>query len=128
MSWFYKASIVFEWHVTTPENQRVHWAVKSKRVKREREWMNLKWRENGRPRPPLPCKITFTRVAPRFLDEGDNLASAFKAFRDELCECIGINDSPSAPVEFKYTQRYPERKEAKYKVEIEITGGVAHED
>src|SRR5258708_34082503 len=35
----------------------------------------------------LPCTITFVRIAPRFLDD-DNLAFAFKSFRDYLSNLL----------------------------------------
>jgi hypothetical protein len=43
----------------------------------------------------VPCVVELTRFATRKLDD-DNLAAAFKAFRDGIADALGINDGGSA--------------------------------
>jgi hypothetical protein len=77
-------------------NLREHWSVRAKRVKAQRTavaWClkaalltDLVGRVAGH-----RVAVTLTRVAPRKLDD-DNLASAFKACRDQVAEYLGIDD------------------------------------
>ena len=46
--------------------------------------------------------VTFTRLGPRQLDD-DNLASGFKACRDQVATMLGINDG-SKRIKFEYAQ------------------------
>ena len=82
-------------------NLRLHWAAKAKVFKSQRHatgfalrgtarhwlthWKGM--RDNER----LCLHVTLTRVAPRELDD-DNLASAFKAIRDEVAAFVGLDD------------------------------------
>jgi hypothetical protein len=78
------------------------------------------WVRAGRPTPPArPFVVRFTRIAPRSLDEGDNLAAAFKTFRDELAYALALkNDGPSAGVVWEYAQERGEPKQYRVRVEI----------
>ena len=102
-------------------NLREHWAVRAKRAKgqRERAWLHV--------RGALPLAtlqrarvvgaiIELVRVAPRKLDS-DNLASAFKAVRDGVADCLGIDDGDER-LEWRYSQR--RGKPGELAVEIEI--------
>jgi hypothetical protein len=70
--------------IVSESNQREHWAAKARRVKKQRQ--AVAWMLCALPNevPHLPVTVTFTRVAPRKLDKGDNLNGAFKACRDEV--------------------------------------------
>lgn len=83
-------------------NQRVHWAVRAKRTKAEREavracCLGIK---------PLrgSAVVTLVRVAPRGLDD-DNLAASFKACRDQLALMLGLPDDRDPRVVWRYGQR-----------------------
>lgn len=83
-------------------NLREHWAAKAKRARAQRNAVATAWlvhadrvawvlRFAGFLRGP-GVEVTLTRVAPRALDS-DNLASAFKAIRDEVALKLGVNDN-----------------------------------
>ena len=80
-------TMTFAVAVVSVANRREHWAVRARRVKREREAVALAWRAVGRPRFSLPVVVTLTRLGRGTLDE-DNLAGAFKAMRDEVAHCL----------------------------------------
>jgi hypothetical protein len=71
----------------------------------------------------LPCIIKLTRIAPRFLDEGDNLPSSLKNVRDYVCSLlipgkkIGRADSDKR-IQVSYDQIKGHVRE--YAVEVEI--------
>jgi hypothetical protein len=82
-------------------NLRLHWAAKAKLVKTQRNAAAFALRGNGRQwlthwkgmrdNERLCLHVTLTRVGPRELDD-DNLASAFKAVRDEVADFVGLDD------------------------------------
>lgn len=83
-------------------NQRIHWATKARQVKAQRNAVAMAWlvhadrvawvlRFAGFLRGP-GIEVTLTRQGPRALDS-DNLASAFKAIRDEVALKLGVNDN-----------------------------------
>lgn len=79
-------------------NRRDHWATKSRRVRLHR---NTAWALC--PAFPLPCIVTLTRVAPRMLDD-DNNVSAMKAIRDGIAKRLGVDDR-SPLVVWRYGQK-----------------------
>jgi hypothetical protein len=89
-------------------NQRVHWSVKAKQAKLEREsaFFSVKKHE-------LPCLVQITRIGKLPLDD-DNLAGACKSIRDGIADRLGINDRSPAVI-----WRYRHRK-GPYGVEIEF--------
>lgn len=111
-------------------NLREHWAVKAKRVARERAIAALAFRAMiadlaGIGRADV---VTFTRIAPRLVDS-DNLQNAFKATRDELAAFLGVSDAPRGGVDWRYAQeRGPPTKRGippyyGVRIEVEITSG-----
>jgi hypothetical protein len=89
-------------------NQRVHWTVRSKqaRLQREAAFYSVKKHE-------LHCIVKITRVGPRALDD-DNLAGSCKSIRDGIADRLGIDDRSEA-VAWRYAQR-----KGPYGVEIEF--------
>lgn len=100
-------------------NLREHWAVKAKRVLKERTATGIIARRKVPDLAAAPGAFvaTLTRVAPRALDD-DNLRSAFKAVRDELAKQMGVDDR-NPRVRWEYGQEKGKPKE--YAVKIEIT-------
>lgn len=88
--------------VVSEANSREHWAARHRRHKAQRFAVLAVLGPRSR-RPPLPCVVTLTRKGPRKLDT-DNLAGGFKAVRDAVAEWLGVDDSPDAPVEWRYEQ------------------------
>lgn len=97
-------------------NLREHWAKKANRVKLHRQ---LAWAALSR-FMHLPdsvrdkIAVTLTRIAPRTLDS-DNLASGFKATRDQVADFLKLDDGDP-----KITWRYEQEKGKEYKVRVEI--------
>lgn len=83
-------------------NQRIFWATKARQVKAQRQALAFAWLSHAdrfawaARFAGFLCgpgiEVTLTRVAPRALDS-DNLASAFKAIRDEVAAKLGVNDN-----------------------------------
>jgi hypothetical protein len=86
-------------------NSRCHWSVRRKRFTEHKQCVSYAW-----PKPRYrdygdgALVVTLTRIGPRKLDS-DNLASGFKAVRDEIARIIGIDDGDS-----RITWRYDQRK------------------
>ncbi len=106
------------WRLSAANNLREHPMVRAKRVKNERAtaalmfhvWRGLKNVE----------RVHFVRIAPRELDEGDNLTSAFKGIRDELARMFGVNDNRKGGVSWTYDQEKPTEPKT-YAVRVEVT-------
>lgn len=90
------------------QNAREHWAVRARRVKRERQAVALVWRSRRLPWLPFdeerPYLVTLTRISPRGMADSDNLSGALKAIRDQVAAEMGFDDGPSAPIRWSYAQ------------------------
>lgn len=104
--------------IQSEANMREHWTTKAKRVKTQRSVVGhaLWFRELvlKRPRPELPVRVRFTRLAARMLDS-DNLCGGFKACRDEVASWLGVNDNDP-----RVTWEYGQAKGKGYACRIEI--------
>ena len=103
-------------------NSREHWAKKHKRAKMQKNAVTAFW--NLSPKGvSLPCHVKLTRIAPRALDEGDNLPASFKHIRDALADLIkpghrpGMADS-KGDISWEYAQC--KEKPKYYAIKIEI--------
>ena len=92
-------------------NKREHWSKKAARTKLHR-FAALAVQPH-----PLPCVVTMIRVAPRALDD-DNNVSGFKALRDGIAKRLGVDDNDPR-VTWKYGQQRGKAKEYAARVEIE---------
>ena len=101
--------IVFPVMANISLNSRVHWSVKSKRAREQRQIVG--WILKGRQRPEPPFVIRLTRVGPKRMDD-DNAIGSLKACRDAIAEWIGIDDGI---LTWAYSQRT-----GPYMVEMEI--------
>lgn len=99
-------------------NERVHWAVKSKRARIQRQAANLSVRHaligNFSLEPPMV--ICIERIGLRRLDS-DNLAIAAKHVRDGIADALGIDDGNPC-LDWKYSQSTGKE----YSVKITIQG------
>ena len=107
--------VQIDMRVVSMANLRMHWAVKAKTVKSQRQKAFNALCGAGAP-PALPVTIVMTRVAPRPLD-GDNLQAAFKAVRDGVADWLGVDDGDQR-LDWQYCQRSAGVKV--YQVEIEV--------
>lgn len=63
-------------------------------------------------------EVTFTRIAPRKLDD-DNLAGSMKALRDAVAVLLGRDDAPGCGIEWRYAQEKGAKGEYAVRVEVE---------
>lgn len=80
-----------------------HWRVTHKRAS-EQKWLTtwiLGWK---RREYRFPVTVKLTRLAPRKLDEGDNLNASFKSIRDAIAKWLGVNDGDTSRVVWTYAQ------------------------
>ncbi len=69
----------------------------------------------------LPCKLKFTRYAPKFIDAHDNLPMSFKKITDQTAAEVTGEYRPGIADSNKYlTFEYAQEKSKKYYVKIEI--------
>lgn len=83
-------------------NAREHFAVRSKRVRKERE--AVAWILRSQPKPQIPCTVILTRVAPSAGVDDDNLVGALKGVRDEVARWLGVDDRHRNQVRYRYAQ------------------------
>ena len=83
-------------------NNREHWQVRAKRVRKEREAVS--WVLRGAKRPETPCSVLLTRVAPSAGLDDDNLAGSLKSVRDEVAQWLGVDDRDRLRVRYRYAQ------------------------
>jgi hypothetical protein len=114
--------LVIPMKVASVANLREHWRSKARRNAVQRAAVHLAvtsaWARGERIADPPPpgTVVTFTRVAPRELDD-DNLASAFKAIRDQVAAEMGIDDRDKR-VRWAYAQRKGGPRECAVVIEI----------
>lgn len=96
-----------------------HWSASSAKRKKDRAALFVAWHRAGKPRPPGRIAVRFVRIAPRELDT-DNLGNSFKAMRDELARCFGLDDGPRAPITWSYAQERGAPR--RYAVRVEVEG------
>lgn len=89
---------------------------RSSRAKKQRDLACLACRGAFGKAPPLPLRITITRVGPRELD-GDNLQGACKHARDGIADWLGANDRDKR-IQWVYDQAKGSLKE--YGVNIRV--------
>jgi len=94
-------------------NQRVHWSVRAKSAKQQREAAFYVVKKFELPLPILPLMVRITRIGPRALDD-DNLAGSCKSIRDGIAQRLGIDDGSEA-IAWRYAQR-----KGPYGIEIEF--------
>jgi hypothetical protein len=82
-------------------NAREHWAARARRAKRERALVAAALATCARHRGPWT--VTLTRAGRGTMDD-DGLAAACKALRDAVAAWLGCDDSPTAPVVWRYAQ------------------------
>lgn len=98
-------------------NLRLHHMSKHKKVKAQREAVSFVVPLGL----PVPCTVILTRIAPRQLDD-DNNVGAFKAVRDAIAKRLGIDDRDPR-VSWLYAQERGKPRE--YAVRISITAAEA---
>lgn len=83
-------------------NVREHHMKRATRVKKERRQTALVLLACER--PPLPCRVLLTRIAPSNGLDDDNLAGSLKGVRDQIAEWLGVDDRHRDRVAYRYAQ------------------------
>lgn len=104
-------------------NSRIHWRVRSERVREQREavtyaLLGVRWNFKILPKPmaETPWDVLLVRLSPRTLDR-DGVVSALKGARDAVAAFVNVDDRYEEIVEYRYHQR----KQRGQAVEITIT-------
>jgi hypothetical protein len=98
-------------------NRRDHWRAAGARKKAQQREVEIGLRALFRFfRIELPCVVRLTRIGAELLDD-DNLASAFKAIRDQVAKLIKVDDG-SDMVRWRYDQVADRRYGYGIKIEI----------
>jgi hypothetical protein len=105
-------SFVVPIHTESMSNARLHWSVKAKKVKAQRQATAYRTPPALRALGPL-LVVTLTRVSPRELDD-DNLRGALKSIRDQVASAMGVDDR-SKLVRWEYGQ---EKGEPSVRVDV----------
>ena|SRR6266851_3791636 len=102
-------------------NRRGHWAKAARRAETQRNAVALAMKlwVTAWIRGWSAFRITLTRIAPRELDEGDNLPSATKAIRDEVVSQLGLPNDRDPRLNFVYSQERGAPKTYAVRVQIE---------
>ncbi len=107
-------------------NVMEHWTKKHARKKQQRKaitlFMNPHLEDIKYTLAFGICHIILTRIAPRALDEGDNLPSSFKHIRDVVAELVTGNKIPGqADSDHRLTWEYKQEKGKPKQYGIRIT-------
>jgi len=110
--------LVIPLHTVSETNKadHEHWSKRHKRAKEQRGLVKLLCQSKLK-KPPLPCTVTLTRIAPRALDPS-NLVGALKHVQDGFADWIGVDDRRDDVVKYEYKQERGAPKT--YAVRIEI--------
>ena len=102
----------------TEGNNNEFWRARQKRARHARGITKVSLRARRRADDlKLPLNVLLTRIAPRLLDEVDNVSSSLKHVRDGVADWLGIDDKASSPINWHYHQ---EQQTKTYAVRIEI--------
>ena len=85
------------------QNVREHHHARARRVRSERE--AVAWMLKGAARPPVPCSVRLTRIAPSNGMDDDGLVGALKAVRDQIAMWLGVDDRHAQQVRYVYAQK-----------------------
>lgn len=83
-------------------NAREHWHARASRVRREKHTVG--WELKAATKPPTPCTVVLTRIAPSNGLDDDNLAGALKSVRDAVADWLGVDDKHRHIVRYQYEQ------------------------
>lgn len=124
--------LIADLRLIAESNRSEHWAEKAKRVKAERKAVADAFARSGQ--APINyaegllasgtrVRVTITRIAPRRLEDSDNLASACKHVRDEIARALGLKSDSDrgngGAIEWACDERKSDRPR-KYATEISV--------
>lgn len=103
--------------VESRKNLRESWTMRWRRESEQKKhcWAHLvSGLQSAKRQGTVPSRVTFCRVGKRLLDD-DNIAFACSHLRDIVARTFGVDDGPSGPIAWRYTQRLGE-----WAVEIQL--------
>jgi hypothetical protein len=105
---------IISWHlpikIANEANSSEHWLKTSKRHKLQKKRIKLQFLKE-KPKINLPCTCVLTRIAPRKLDEHDNLRSSMKWCVDAIAAELTGNHIPGqADSDKRITWEYKQEK------------------
>lgn len=95
-----------------------HWRVRSNRNTSHRWEIHAALKAAKAPHGMLPCTVTLTRIAPRAIDQHDNLRAGFKSAVDAIAWWLGVDDADPRVV-WRYAQSRGEPKQYAARIAIE---------
>ncbi len=99
-------------------NAREHWRARAERSRNERAAVRAHFQHEQI--APLEfgetCVVKLTRIGPARMDS-DNVIGSFKAIRDQVADCLGVDDGDEATIVFKYAR---EKGEFAVRIELEV--------
>lgn len=109
-------------------NARMHWRVRSKCVREQREavtyvLLGADWNALPKPTPETPWAVKLVRIGPREMDD-DGVVSALKATRDAVAAFIGVDDRDRQRVRYWYDQE--KGKDMMVRIEVAVNTPEAH--
>ncbi len=92
--------------VISEANRRDNWRAAHARSKAQRNRVSYEFLAARRLLALVhkPYIIKLTRIGPGDPLDSDNLQRAFKACRDEVAKCLGVDDGDTESIRFRYSQ------------------------
>lgn len=107
--------------LVSESNQHVHWRVKAGRVKAQRDAVARWLGQVDGAFFAGELIVTVTRIAPRLLDEHDNLPSACKASVDAIAQWLGLKNDRDPRVRWSCEQVQRAAKTYGVAIRVEVT-------
>lgn len=107
--------------IESESNKSEHWSKTALRKKKHKKAIQYTIHQTG---VSLPCSVTLTRIAPRSLDEEDNLPAALKCAKDAVADILVPNLAPGRAdgdkrISWHFKQEKGEKREYALKIELE---------
>jgi hypothetical protein len=111
----------FPYRLTSPNHGKLHWSTRHRQNKEIHRLIKIFFLQD-QPALKLPAKVRFIRIAPRKFDD-DNLAMAFKPFRDAIAKCFWPASTPGQMdgdprLEWRYDQIKGDSFEHTIKIDV----------
>jgi hypothetical protein len=106
--------------IVSEANVMEHWRIKSKRKQQQKFQIQMELL-NHKINPP--CKVILTRIAPRKLDDEDNLRTALKASKDFVADMLIPGLAPGradgkSEIAWEFKQEKGKVREYSLKIEL----------
>lgn len=110
-------TIEYPCRIESVANLRECWQKKARRAQGQKKVTSVYLMTNRKQCPPLPVVVTLTRIAPRLLDDDNNI-SGFKNVRDAVASFLALDDRDPR-ITWRYAQERGKSKEYAVRIAIE---------